>query len=290
MSISNKKWEEPDEVEMSKPNFITVLKIIWATVKPFFREKPGQILFSAFILLMLWGGHGELELLRAVWPDYKGPGKDLGNRPQLIPGIPWDNEIISFWGGAFLVVIIPMIIIRKGFKEKLADYGLGLPPKGRRKLALSTFAVLMLASLLPFYFATRDPGMQALYPFYHPFTGWPQFLLYELCYLPFFIGIEFIFRGYILFGLAGVKDSELPPGNGGFPGKFYFSRYALLIQMLSYTAWHLGKPLPELFGTLFWGLAAGAMAYVVRSLWPVIAAHWMLNILMDAINCGLINI
>jgi len=35
---------------------------------------------------------------------------------------------------------------------------------------------------------------------------------------------------------------------------FYFGRYALMIQMLSYTAWHLGKPLPELWGTVVWGL------------------------------------
>ena len=51
--------------------------------------------------------------------------------------------------------------------------------------------------------------------------------------------------------------------------------------MLSYTAWHLGKPLPELWGTVIWGLAAGATAYAIRSLWPIILAHWLLNVFLD---------
>lgn len=35
-----------------------------------------------------------------------------------------------------------------------------------------------------------------------------------------------------------------------------FGYYAILISMLSYTAWHLGKPSLELFSTLIWGRAA----------------------------------
>ena len=38
-----------------------------------------------------------------------------------------------------------------------------------------------------------------------------------------------------------------------------FGYYAILLSMLSYTAWHLGKPLPELWGTLVWGLVAGTI-------------------------------
>ena len=79
-----------------------------------------------------------------------------------------------------------------------------------------------------------------------------------------------------------MRDDELSK-DIGLPGPFFFGRYALLIQMLSYTAWHLGKPLPELWGTLIWGLVAGAVAYTTRSLWLVIAAHWLLNVMLDAV-------
>ena len=102
----------------------------------------------------------------------------------------------------------------------------------------------------------------------------------------FFVAIEFIFRGFLLFGLAGVRDSDVKGAGTGAPGVFYFHKYALLIQMLSYTAWHLGKPAAELWGTPIWGLCAGALAYAARSIWPVTAAHWVLNIWIDAIVVG----
>lgn len=287
---NSKPCGEWDGVELTGSDIIRVLKVMWFPFRCFLKEKPGQILLSAIVLLMLWGYHGELTLLQLVWSDYKGPGIDIGNRPQIIPGIPWDNELISFFGGALLVVIIPMLIIKFVFKEPWSNYGLGLPAKGRRSLAFVSFIILMVIGCSGILAATKDPGMQALYPFYRPFSGLPQFLLYEVCYLPFFIAIEFIFRGYLLFGLAGIKGQQLSGGNQNMFSAFFFGRYALLIQMLSYTAWHLGKPLPETFSTLVWGLAAGAVAYSIKSLWPVILAHWLFNILLDAVNCGMIHL
>jgi hypothetical protein len=87
-------------------------------------------------------------------------------------------------------------------------------------------------------------------------------------------------------GVIRVADDDGKPSS-----VFYLDRYALLIQMLSYTAWHLGKPLPEPWGTIIWGLAAGAMAYTIRSIWPIVLAHWLLNVVLDAsivISLGLI--
>jgi len=274
------------EAELEAPTFTTVLKVVWNTVRTFPKERTGQIIGSAFFLLMLWGYHGNLELLKFIQPGWAGPGVDIGIRPQIIPGVLWDNELISFWGGAFLVVVIPILLIKFVFKQKLADYGLGLPPKGRRKLALMTFLTLTVICIPAFLFATTDAGMRATYPFYRPFPTTGLFVLYELTYLPFFIAIEFIFRGYLLFGLAGKIETAVRRardlGGDARQSLFYFGKYALLVQMLSYTAWHLGKPLPELWGTLAWGLVAGVVAYVGESLWPVILAHWILNIVLDA--------
>lgn len=286
---TSKKSTPPDEVELDNPDWITIIKLVWFTIRDFLCEKPGQLITSAIVLLMLWGFHGNLELLQKLWPAYKGPGRDIGHRPQLIAGIPWDHEIISFWGGAFLLVLIPILIIRLGFRDKLADYGLGWPPKKRRSLAFMGFVFLMAISLPAFALATKDPGMQSLYPFYRPFTSTGQFGLYQLCYLPFFIAIEFIFRGYLLIGLAG--NSSRPYGDREEKETYpWFGRYAIVISMLSYTAWHLGKPMPELFGTLFWGFAAGGIVLATRSIWPVVMAHWLLNILLDGINAGIIHL
>ena len=273
------------EAELEAPNYTTVLKVFWNAIRAFPKERAGQIIGSAFFLLMLWGFHGNLELLKFILPGWAGPGVDIGSRPQILPGVLWDNELISFWGGAFLLVVVPILLIKFVFKQKLADYGLGLPPKGRRKLALMVFLALTVICIPAFLFATGDAGMRATYPFYRPFPTVGLFALYELTYLPFFIAIEFIFRGYILFGLAGIRDQEIQVRGtqAGVPPVFYFGKYALLIQMLSYTAWHLGKPIPELWGTLFWGLAAGVLAYITRSIWPVVASHWLLNVFFDAV-------
>ena len=259
------------ESEYSSPGIFSLFRIIWASIRNFFKEKPGIIIVSSIILLMLWGNVGNLPLLKIVLPSWHGPGTDIGNRPQIIPGIPWDNELISFWIGAFLLVIVPIIIIKTGFKQNLSDYGLGLPPENRRKLAWWVFLILTVLCLPAFLLSTGNADMKNVYPIYKPFSSISSFLFYELCYFPFFIAIEFIFRGYLLFGLAGIKDNETQSGN------FKVYRYAILISMLSYTAWHLGKPVPELFGTLIWGLAAGASVYAVRSIWPVVMAHWLLK-------------
>jgi len=282
-SLVAKPSNNLDDVELEQPDFITVFKVVWFSIRSFFMERPGQIIGSSFILLMLWGTHGKLELLGLIWPSWRGPGVDLGNRPRLLPWVPWDNELISFCVGALLLVGIPILLIKFVYKQPLSDYGLGLPPKGRRALAALTFVVLTLISLPAFWFATQNESMRQVYPFFRDFPSVGAFALYSLAYLLFFIAIEFIFRGYLLFGLEGILDTDVPQGGGGVPGAFYFGKYALLIQMLSYTAWHLGKPLPEVWGTLFWGLAAGATAYTVRSIWPVVLSHWLLNVFFDAV-------
>jgi membrane protease YdiL (CAAX protease family) len=270
------------EEELASPTFATVFKVVWQQLRTFRFERAAQIVGSAFVLLMLWGYHGNLELLKLVLPAWSAPGVDIASRPAILPFVPWDRELISFWGGALLLVLVPIAIIKFGFKQSLRDYGLGLPPPGRWKLAGLSFILLMAVSAPAFVLGATDPAMRATYPFYQPFDSVGQFLLYQLTYLPFFIAIEFIFRGYLLFGLSGVRDDEVTK-DIGVQGAFFFGRYALLIQMLSYTAWHLGKPLPELWGTLIWGLVAGAAAYTVRSIWPVVAAHWLLNVLLDGL-------
>src|SRR3972149_6918211 len=279
---------ELDEIELEQPDFITVLKVVYFSVRSFLTERPAIIIGLGFILIMAWGTHGNLELLGLILPSWRGPGVDIGSRPQLIPGIPWDQELISFWAGALLLVVIPILVIKFRFHQSLREFGLGLPPRGRRQLAWWPFLTLIAVGIPIFWLGAKDEGMRQLYPLYRPFASQGAFLLYELRYFPFFIAIEFIFRGYLLFGLAGGLDEEIKTKVGGIPGVFYFGKYALLIQMLSYTAWHLGKPVPALWGTIVWGLAAGATAYAIRSIWPIVLAHWLLNGFLDASILGLL--
>ncbi|MEJ7677615.1 MAG: CPBP family intramembrane glutamic endopeptidase [Segetibacter sp.] len=229
---------------------------------------------------MLWGYHGNLDLLKFIIKDWSPPGEHTQTRQSILHWVLWDRELISFGAGTFLLVFIPTLIIRYGFKHSLRDYGLALPSKEKRSVGLMLFITLILFSLYPFYIAAKNTDMQLIYPFYKHFSSITQFILYELSYFPFFLAIEFIFRGYLLLGLSYNSNIVYSPKSANYT-IYNFGKYAITISMLSYTAWHLGKPLTELWGTPIWGLVAGAGTYYVRSIWPVLMAHFLLNVFLD---------
>ena len=273
---------EVTEAELDAPGVATMFKLVYNAVAQFSRDRTAMLLGSAFLVLMLWGPHGNLELLGAVWDGWKGPGTyGAEGRAAIIRGVPWDQEWISFWIGVLLVVGLPVLLIKRVYKQSLADYGLGFPPRDRWELTLLSGILLFLISLPAFYIGAKNAGMQAVYPFYKPFNSYGEFALYQIGYLPFFFAIEFIFRGYLLFGLFKLRDRDALPGVQGAKGPLVFGYYAILVSMLSYTAWHLGKPMPELWGTLVWGIAAGTVALATRTIWHIVLVHWALNVFLD---------
>jgi len=178
--------------------------------------------------------------------------------------VPWDQELVSFAAGFLLVVVVPCVLIRLWFKQRLGDYGLGLP-QSSLPLALLSFSVLLVVGLVIFRLGcSGDDGMRATYPLYRGELEGLDFLWYELGYLLFFVAIEFVFRGYLLLGL--------------YPR---FGMHAIYVSMLAYVVWHIDKPTPELVGTFVWGPIAGAVVVLTRSIWPVVAAHWLLNVVLD---------
>jgi Type II CAAX prenyl endopeptidase Rce1-like len=251
-----------------------IFKEIKLVLLALFRNKTAFLLLATLLLLMGYGYHGNLDLLRSIIPDYPLPGSDPAGRIKIIPFIPWDIEFISFAGGAILLVVIPCLIIKWKNQEKLSDYGLAFPEKNNRSRSWVLFLTLFLGSLVPFYFAAKNPDMQNLYPFYHSFTSLKEFIVYEISYFPFFMVIEFVFRGIILFSLLRLFSNYFQQTEA--------SALAVVVAMLPYCVWHIGKPLTELWGTPIWGLLAGAGIIINRSIWPVLMAHWMLNIWLDA--------
>ena len=109
-----------------------------------------------------------------------------------------------------LLVGVPAVLIRKVMKESLSNYGLGGPLPGRGRLTVISAALLFAVTLPAFYLALRYPGMRDTYPLFRGFAERPDdfgpldFALYEIGYFSFFLVIEFVFRGYLLFGLFGT--------------------------------------------------------------------------------------
>lgn len=262
---------EVDPVELENPDVLTIYEIIKNAVCKL-KDKTAVILWSSFILLLLWGNKGNFELLKPEW------------RAHLFGNLAWKDQLINFLAGFILLVVIPCCIIKFYFKERLSDYGLGFSIR-RVKLGRLALFVTLIVCMPIFYFGTFDAGMQAEYPlFRNTITTVGQFIIYELVYFLFFVNIEFIFRGYLLFGLFGFSSSA--GDNVAKPNdkkSQYFGVYAILIQMLAYTMWHISKPMPEYMGTIFWGVAMAAIALKIRSIWPIVVVHWLLNVWVDVL-------
>lgn len=139
--------------------------------------------------------------------------------------------------------------------------------KGQRKnllWALLAIAVIVVPSA---YHASTLPSVQAEYPL--PGTLMqnqqqliPYFLgLFFLYYLPW----EFFFRGFLLFGLK-EKYGTVP---------------AILIQTISSCLVHIGKPTPEIIGSIPFGIIFGIIAIRTKNIWIVVLLHAALGIFTD---------
>jgi membrane protease YdiL (CAAX protease family) len=91
------------------------------------------------------------------------------------------------------------------------------------------------------------------------------FIGYELLYGLYFLGWEFFFRGWLLFGLHDRL---------GFN--------SILAGNIPFVLMHLGKPLPEAFGSIFGGLALGLFALRTGSFWYCFLLHVLVAWTMDA--------
>ena len=166
-----------------------------------------------------------------------------------------------------------MIIITRLFKDRPADYGwqAGDRKAGNFFLLIGIPAVLIMA-----WFSSQHPEFIRQYPLFisasstlPPFELQGQnitvFILYEFTYVFYYIGWEFFFRGFALFGLSR---------NHGLVS-------ALLFQAIISTLLHITKPMPELIAALPGGIIFGLVAWRCRSLKTVIITHWLLGFSLD---------
>ncbi|MBN2102447.1 CPBP family intramembrane metalloprotease [bacterium] len=275
--------EAQNRIEDGRFDAADIWAIIWTTVKKL-TDKAAIILWSSFLMLLLWGFHGNMEVIRQFF------GSSWIRKVTF--GLGWGEQLVSYVAGFFLVVVIPCIIIKVWFKSNLREYGLGWPNRKNRHKAWVAFSTLLIFTSIFVISSSVDKGMQKEYPLFQKWNadgtlaytishGW-EFLIYELIYLFFFITIEFAFRGYLLFGLYSIQIKSVRSTERHWP-LFRFGLYSILIQMLAYTTWHYGKPVPEIVGTVFWGVGVAAIALRIRSLWPIIIAHWLYNVFLDFI-------
>ena len=138
---------------------------------------------------------------------------------------------------------------------------------GKTKNHLSIYVGFALIMVLVLGWTTRQSEFLSRYPFYRIPDGvslWPRFFLWEAFYLVQFIALESLFRGFLLYRLAGTLGSLAVP-----------------MAMVPYCMIHWGKPTPEAFASILAGLGLGLMSLRTGSIWPGAVLHMAVALTMD---------
>ena len=169
----------------------------------------------------------------------------------------------AYWslGCLFFYFVIPALVIRLVFREKLSEYGLS--PKGFFK-HLPIYLLLFLPVAAGTVLVSYSDSFQRTYPFYHnPRFIWDM-LLWDFLYCVQFFGLEFFFRGFMVHSM-----------------KFKLGSSAVWVMVLPYLMIHFTKPAPEAFGAIIAGTVLGVLSLRTCSIWGGVFIHCMVAIMMD---------
>jgi uncharacterized protein len=163
------------------------------------------------------------------------------------------------WLGTFIyfaVCPIPVILII--LRKNPLDFGLRL---GSPRIWGLHVGVICLAAAIILYASSFSSSLQS----YYQMANF-DFLNYFWTSCVSLSASEFIYRGYLLFGLK----EKLKEG-------------AILLQMIPFALMHLGKPELETVSTIFTGILFGYVAYRGKSYWPAFIIHLFINIFFVAL-------
>lgn len=179
--------------------------------------------------------------------------------PYLLEYLYW------FIGDFFTFFILGIVIIKFGLKEKLSDYGLKF---GDIKTGLTISIIFLAVMIILIWFVSATPAFAEKYPHLSSAkSNWNTLLIYEAGMLLYMFAWEFIWRGFMLFGLEKK-----------------FGGYAVLMQMIPFVILHNGKPFLETFGAIFGGIALGILALRTRSIYYCVLTHIGVMFSIDIIS------
>lgn len=169
-----------------------------------------------------------------------------------------------WWTGCHLLtfILLPWLVIRFLFKEKMADFGWRWNQVSQhwRGYLLLLSPILVFVVLVSF-----GEDFVNHYPFYgHAGRSWLDFLLWELLYLSQFVFLEFFFRGFMLNALRPAMGAN-----------------AIWIMCVPYLMIHFPKLWLEATGAILFGLFLGVLALRSRSIWGGVLVHAGVALSMD---------
>jgi membrane protease YdiL (CAAX protease family) len=150
-------------------------------------------------------------------------------------------------------VILPILTITVILRRNPLDFGLRL---GNFKVSGFYVIATLIVALPILYVASRSSLLTEYYTI-------RQFDVVKYCLetTAYLFAWEFLFRGFLLFGLKEkLKESSI------------------LVQMVPFVLVHFGKPEIETISTILTGIYFGYVAYRGNSYWPAFIIHLFINI------------
>lgn len=233
---------------------MTRLRDEWKALRAAVVDMNRQTLFilvSVPVLVLLHQHFGSRSLFRREFSDLVDPA----------------NLQLATWGWWFtmqgvLGFVLPVLFLMIFFKRKPSEIGLGL---GDWKLAVGLSALYLPLVVIGTFILSADPAFQAKYPHLAgAASSWKIFLIYEILFIFYWFGWEYLWRGYVLFGTAPT-----------------FGVYAILIQTIPFAIMHANKPLAEGLLSVVGGIALGALVWRCRSFWIAIPIHAAQMLILD---------
>ena len=222
-------------------------------------KKPTVILLLTPLLLTTWRYYGTKSFYLS----------DLATRFALTSNPEQSAELYTFFSAFILFGLLPLLVIRFVFNEKISAYGVQL---GDWQFGLKAFLILAPIFVIASYTSINKPDFLAEYPLFKGAGASPStFLGHALSYLFFYIGWEIYFRGFMQFGL---RDSL---------GDWQ----SILVQTAVSCIIHIGKPSGEIYSSIIGALVWGILAFRTRSILFIILIHWLLGVSLDFFICYL---
>jgi len=188
-------------------------------------------------------------------------------RTEIAPLLDVDGRGLASWVWWFgmqgvLGFLLPVCILKWGFKLSWSAMGLGL---GDYQFALKITALYLPLVLIGTWILSASPSFQSNYPHYVPAgQNWSIFLIYEAFFLLYWVGWEYLWRGFVLFGTARA-----------------FGVMAIFIQAMPFAIMHFDKPFPEALLSVVGGVALGAVVWRTRSFWIAVPIHAAQMVILD---------
>ncbi|MDO4582884.1 MAG: type II CAAX endopeptidase family protein [Planctomycetia bacterium] len=231
------------------------------------------VLLYAMLAITLWNYIPEAPRLLKMESGrsfISSPTENAAEMTECEKGIALLRNSQRFWGTFLLFGLIPMGIVRFGFREKLSDYGVCW---GNR-YTLRSFLIMAPVMIAIGWFSGHTTEFYAVYP-YNPWflggatslaEGWMFSIFYNLLYFfLYYFSWEFFFRGF----LQRAMEPSLGVVN------------TILLQTTLSVFAHFTHPSHEALGAIAGGLIWGFLVYRTRSILSGWGQHAAIGMALD---------